>query len=128
DYLAALLLRRCQHEELAADRLSRFLGEFATCGIESIFRVAELALGDRPGALVLLGPEGSAGMDEENLQPGRAPPVNEDARAVRRHRRPRKRPASPAPPRRTACRRCRPRICLRARARASPALRRGHRP
>src|SRR6266403_2014310 len=69
DDLAALLLRGRQGHELAVDRLSRFFGELAARGIESIFRAAELALWDRPGAGVLLGPKGSAGMDEENLQP-----------------------------------------------------------
>src|SRR5260221_14673839 len=69
DDLAARLLRRRQRQEFAVYRLSRLLGELAARGIEGIFRVAELALWDRPGALIFLLPERPARVDRGKLQP-----------------------------------------------------------
>src|SRR5437879_7903486 len=52
DDLAARLLRGRQRQEFAVYHLSRLLGELAARRIESTLRVAELALGDRPGAKI----------------------------------------------------------------------------
>jgi hypothetical protein len=41
--------------------------KFAPCHLDAYLILVELALRDRPGAIVAFLPEGAAGMDEENL-------------------------------------------------------------
>jgi hypothetical protein len=46
---------------------SELFGKLATGGLLRILRRADLALGNRPGAVVLVAPIGSAGMDEQHF-------------------------------------------------------------
>src|SRR4029453_2400190 len=71
-HLAAALLDRSQRNEGAVDRLAHLFEEFALGGGEAVFIVTELALGNRPGAEILLRPERPAGMDQEHfdVRPG----------------------------------------------------------
>jgi hypothetical protein len=57
-----------------ADGCSRakLLGEFAARCLLRIFRLIDLALRDRPRSVVLVSPERSAGVDEQNLEAYRA--------------------------------------------------------
>jgi aspartate-semialdehyde dehydrogenase len=48
------------------------------------FRGIDFALRDGPGAIVLLAPERTAGMNEQNLEPASAFPVGQNARAQHR--------------------------------------------
>src|SRR5688572_29400672 len=65
--LPAALLDRRQRDERAVERLPHLLEELAPGGGEAVFSVVELALGDRPGAEILLGPEGSTWMHQEHV-------------------------------------------------------------
>src|SRR5712692_9671998 len=126
DDLTARLPRRSQGAEIAAYGLPGLFGEFAERGVERLLFGGELALWDRPGAMVLLGPERAARVNEEYFRRRRAAAVDQDAGGIRHGGR----SATPrcVSSRRTVLRRCRSRICPPARVRASPAASRAHSP
>jgi len=54
-------------DELASDVMASLLGELAKRALERVFVLGELTLRNRPRALVLARPEGTAGMREQHL-------------------------------------------------------------
>jgi hypothetical protein len=85
DDLAAGLLHRWERGERAVDGEAGLLGELAPGRGERILARLELALGDRPGAGILLGPERAAGMDEEHFRRGAALAIYQQAGALLGH-------------------------------------------
>src|SRR3954469_10573252 len=81
--LAVLLPHLAERARLRAvrERRAELLLDLAPGGGGRIVAVAVLALGDRPGAVVALGPERAARVDEEDL----AAAVEEEAGAALRH-------------------------------------------
>ena len=73
DDLAPLLLHRAQGEEGAGRGGADLLLELPDGGVEGLLARPDLALGDRPGPLVLVAEERPAGVDEEDLQAVRRP-------------------------------------------------------
>ena len=76
DDLASLLFDRLKLEEIAGDLETGLFFELASGGGERVF-VVELALWDRPHAVVLLCVERPARMYEKDLYPGVSFPVNQ---------------------------------------------------
>ncbi len=68
DDLAALLLHRRQSDEWACRRDAGFFLEFPPGGFEQVLARLDLALGNRPGAVVLVLEKRAAGMGKEHLQ------------------------------------------------------------
>jgi len=62
--LASRLTPRLERDEVPGYRLAQLLPDLTDRGAERIFVVRELAFGNRPCALVLLGPEGAPGMHQ----------------------------------------------------------------
>src|SRR5258708_16756345 len=81
DHLAARLAHRRQAHELALGRKACLLARLASRRQELVLAVLDLALGDRPGAVVLAHPVGPAGMDQEELK-RRPAPVDHQPGAV----------------------------------------------
>src|SRR5260370_6293885 len=73
DHLAAGLAHRRQADEFALGRKARLLQGLALGCQKLVLAVVDLALGDRPGAVVLACPVGAAGMHQEERQRRRAP-------------------------------------------------------
>ena len=65
---AARLLERFQRGEISRRCEARFFREFALGGVQRIFPLHELTLGNRPGPIVLLRPERPTGMHQKNLE------------------------------------------------------------
>ena len=90
DDLAGLLPDRAELDERVTHdrrRRAQLLLELAQRNLERLLAGLDLALGDRPGAIVLPRPERPARMDEQHLDPVAAAAVEEEARALlRRHR------------------------------------------
>src|SRR5262249_10933896 len=78
-HLAARLHQFAERTEVTGEAPSGLLFEFPDGGRQRILARVVLALGDRPGAEILLGPKGPAGMHEQNLEAARAAPIHEDA-------------------------------------------------
>src|SRR5262249_26025637 len=83
--LAAGLNQLAQRQKIARRRCSGFLGQLARCHRGRILALGIFALRDRPGSQVLLRPERSARVDEEELEAGAAPPIHQDAGAALGH-------------------------------------------
>src|SRR5215470_1021449 len=85
DQLAASLLDRCELNEGPARLDARLLPELARSRGERFLAGVVLALGNRPGAQVLVLPERTARMDEQHVQTVAAAAEHEQARAALRH-------------------------------------------
>ena len=64
---------------------TRFFLKLAPGGAEQVFTRRALALGNGPGAQVLVAPEGTAWMDEEHLEASLVPAKEQQPGAFRRH-------------------------------------------
>src|SRR5262245_26610190 len=78
--LAALLLHRLERNERPLRHKPGFLGELARCGREQIRARLDQTFRDRPGAGILLDPEGPARMGEQHFWFACAP-IDEQPRA-----------------------------------------------
>jgi hypothetical protein len=65
---AAVLPDYSQFDEFSVCLKSRFFPEFAASSRQRLFAINILALGDRPGASVLGGPEWTSRMNQENFE------------------------------------------------------------
>src|SRR6266699_837091 len=73
--LAAPLLERRERTELPANPATGFLLELPPRGCERVLIGSELTLGDGPRAQILLRPEWTTGMDEEDFEAARGTAV-----------------------------------------------------
>ncbi len=78
DDLAARLAEFAQRRKGALDDDADFLPRFAQCRRKFILPAIDETLGNRPGRFILPGPEGTAGMDKQNLGFTRAPAIDPD--------------------------------------------------
>src|SRR5262245_41239675 len=85
DPLARLLADAAQRNQLAGQGPAGLLGKLAAGRLLGRLVLVVLALGDRPGAEVALGPEGSARMNEQDFRAGRRPAEQQDAGASGGH-------------------------------------------
>src|SRR6266545_1087972 len=80
--LAAPLPDRAQLQQvLVPEPVAGLLLQFAQRGLQRVVALVVLALGDRPGAQVLLGPERATRVDQEHLDVVPTAPVQQDAGA-----------------------------------------------
>jgi hypothetical protein len=63
---------------------TEFLGKLTPRGLLWILRDIDFTLRDGPGAIVLITPERTPGMNEQNLEPASTFPVGQNTRAQRR--------------------------------------------
>src|SRR5690606_20383637 len=84
-HLAARLPARAERDELALGHDPGLLGELPLRRRERVLARRELALGDRPGAAVALGPERPARVDQKHLRCTVAAPEHQQTRAGPRH-------------------------------------------
>ena len=79
---AARLPERAERDEIAGRPLPGLLLEFAPCRRQRFLAAFAQALGDRPRAIVLPGPERPTGMHQQHLRPGVPAAEHEKPRAV----------------------------------------------
>ena len=85
DGLAALVLDAAEGKEWAGGRESGFFFKFALGGGEFVLAGSDLAFGKEPCAFVLLRPERSAEVDEENFQEAVSGSAHQETGALLRH-------------------------------------------
>src|SRR5690606_7271266 len=73
DHSAAGLPSRLQGDESSVNCLPGLCLKFTYRYLKGILPLRKLTLGDRPGMMILISPEGSPGMNQKYLQRTRAP-------------------------------------------------------
>ena len=68
NHLSACLPKLPQSSKRALKRDAKFLPGFAACGVFRAFSGRDQPLGNLPSAAVAPAPEGTAGMDKQDLQ------------------------------------------------------------
>lgn len=68
NHLSACLPKLPQSSKRALKRDAKFLSGFAACGVFRAFSGRDQPLGNLPGAAVAPAPQGTAGMDKQDLK------------------------------------------------------------